>query len=98
MKTAFYGVSVLLNGAWVKKVVIGVPIDDLHDAMERILKALRRLREFVACPWEESKVHRLNPKDTMELLEWRETVRGRFMAVQLESLEDAVHVLFGLSA
>lgn len=95
--TAFFGIQVLLNGAWVKRLVVGVPIRELSDGLERILKVLHRFQEFANCPWQESRVVRINLDTEQNLHEWRETVRGRFMVIQLDCLEKAVHVLYGLT-
>lgn len=95
--TAFFGVQVRLNDAWVKRLVVGVPIRELSDGLERILQVLRRLQEFPNCPWQESRIVRINLETEQNLQEWRETVRGRFMVIQLDCLEKAVRVLYGLT-
>jgi hypothetical protein len=97
MTTAFYGILVQLNDVWVKKLVVGVPANEIHDGLTRILKVLHRFHEFASCPWTESRAVRINLETEPNLQEWREMVRGRFMVIQLDCLEKAVHVLFGLS-
>jgi hypothetical protein len=98
-KTTFYGVHIQLNGEWVKKMIVGVPtVDAQHEGLDRILKVLKRFQEFNRCPWKEFRVTRIDLDKEVNLQEWRETVRGRYMFIDLNSLESAVHVLLGLGA
>jgi hypothetical protein len=97
MSTIFYGILVQINGTWVKRLVVGVPVEEQHDGLKRLLKALHRLQEYANCPWKEARIVRIEPKNESNLQEWRETVRGRFMVIDLTSFEAAIHVLFGLA-
>ncbi|MEN6367608.1 MAG: hypothetical protein ABFC88_12395 [Thermoguttaceae bacterium] len=94
--TVFYGVSVLINEEWVKRLVVGVPVADEPEGYNRIVTVLKRFREFANCSWQSSRVVRLDMEAEIPAQEWREVVRGHMMALDIHSLESAVHVLFGL--
>lgn len=99
VKTIFYGLLVQINGQWVKRLVIGVRPTEAADGLRRILSTIQRLQRVLpTCPWQEFRVIRINLKTEERLQDWRDTVRGRLMVVDLDSFEKVVFVLFGIFA
>lgn len=98
VKANFYGLLVRINGAWLKRLVIGVHVAE-PDGLRRILAVLKRLhQEFPNCPWQEFRVVRINLETEQRLQDWRDTVRGQYMIVNLDTFEKFVYALFGTFA